>query len=383
VRLFALLLSILAMAVPASALAAKRRAPHGFFGTVWDLTAAKTHGRVQAHEWGVMARSGVESVRASFNWSMAQPQPGGPFDFSLTDEIVGRTARHGLTVLPVVEFAPAWARRYPDRIASPPASPRLYTNYLHALIRRYGPHGQFWREHRRVPAHPIHEWQIWNEPDLPRGWDVPPDSSYRWPRGYVRLLSRAYRRVKATDPHARVIAAGLANFSWLTLAQLYRAGGKRWFDVAAFHLYTHRALSVIKAANRVRLTMRHYHDGRKPLYATEIGCPAARGRVRSHIRFVSTTDRGMARCVRLVYGGLLRHGLYRRFRLRRVYWYTWGTAYHGNDLFSYAGLRRVIHRRRFVSRPALRAYQRSARIYEGCRKTSKAHCRRRRHRHRH
>jgi hypothetical protein len=387
VRSLALFLSVLAMAAPATAMAAKRRAPHGFFGTVWDLAAARTHGSLNAHEWGVMARSGVESVRASFNWNMAQPDVGGPISYARTDAVVGRAARHGLTVLPVVEFAPAWARAYPERAASPPASPGPYTDYLVALIRRYGPHGHFWRTHRRIPAHPIHEWQVWNEPELPRGWDVPPDSPYAWPRGYVNLLAPAYRRIKATDRHARVVMAGLANDSWFRLGQLYRAGGRRFFDVAAFHLYTSSATSVLRAARRVRTTMRNHGDRRKPLYATEIGCPAARGRVSGNIRFVSTTDRGMARCVRLVYGRLLRGKgrarRFRRLRLFRVYWYTWGTAYHGDELFSYAGLRRLVHNRRFLTRPALRAYQRSARLYEGCAKTSTGHCRRRHHRRRH
>ena len=380
-RPLALLAAVLVLSVPATALAAKRRAPHGFFGTIFDSTAARTHGSLQSREWGVMARSGVESVRASFNWHQAQELPGDPIDFGRTDSVVGRAARHGLTVLPVVEFAPVWARRFPERAASPPASPRTYTDYLQALIRRYGRRGDFWRQHRNIPAHPIRQWQVWNEPELSRAWDVPDGSSYEWPRGYVHLLSRAYGAIKRTDRGARVVMAGLANDSWAALAQLYRAGGRRWFDVGAFHLYTNRAASVLRAARRVRVTMRHHGDRRKPLYATEIGCPAARHRVHGNIRFVSTTDRGMARCVRQVYGGLLHNRLYRRLRLFRVYWYTWGTNYRGHDeLFNYAGLRRLVHGRRFLSRPALRAYQRSARLYEGCAKTSTAHCRRRRHR---
>jgi len=63
----------------------------------------------------------------------------------------------------------------------------------------------------------------------------------------------------------------------------------------------------------------------------------------------------------------------RRDGLGRVYWYTWGTKYSGDDLFDYGGL---VHwtGSAFQSQPALKAYVKSARGAEGCRKTSAGLC---------
>ena len=132
------------------------------------------------------------------------------------------------------------------------------------------------------------------------------------------------------------------------------------------------------AAKKVRVVMRRYGDRRKPLWATEVGCPAARGRRGGRGNPLATTDRGMARCLSGIYRGLARKR--RRLRLGRVYWYTWGTNYRGPSLFDYSGLRAWSRRRRaFVSKPALRQYVLAAQRYEGCSKTATGHCRRRRH----
>jgi hypothetical protein len=286
-----------------------------------------------------------------------------------------------MRVLPVIEIAPQWARRYPDRRASPPAEVDDYVSFLTDLIYRYGPEGAFWDEHPRLPNRPIHEWEIWNEPELTCCWDTPLGAADAWPGGYIRLLAAAYEAVKEADPDGLVVMGGLAEDSWNKLRQFYRAGGRGLFDVAAFHLYSGSGRNTGLTARRVRDVMRRYGDGRKPLYATEVGCPAARGRRGGIGNPIVTTDRGMARCLNGIYRGLARKR--RRLRLRRVYWYTWGTSYSGPSLFEYSGLRAWSRRRRrFVSKPALRQYARAARRYEGCAKTATGRCKRR-HRRRH
>ena len=65
--------------------------------------------------------------------------------------------------------------------------------------------------------------------------------------------------------------------------------------------------------------------------------------------------------------------LRKRERIGRVYWYTWATKYTGNDLFDYGGLLRW-DGTAFKATPALKAYTRSARRYQGCRKTSAGLC---------
>ena len=58
----------------------------------------------------------------------------------------------------------------------------------------------------------------------------------------------------------------------------------------------------------------------------------------------------------------------------RVFWYTWSSPYgRGGSIFNYAGLQRYSEGR-FTAQPALGAYQRSARRYQGCTKTVTGVC---------
>jgi hypothetical protein len=369
-----------ALLLPATASAAKRRVPFGFFGVTWDSTAKHAPGRARATEWTVMSRSGVESVRVSFDWASAQHDSPAVITYQYTDALVAQAARHGLPVMPVVEHSPQWAKRYPDRRSSPPKDINDYVNFLTRLIDRYGPEGTFWDDHPNLPRLPVDEWQIWNEPELSLGWDTPAGAEDAWPGGYVRLLAAAYTAVKDEDPGARVVAAGMANDSWNKLQQLYVAGGEPWFDAVAFHLYSSSGRHVLRAAKLLRRVMRRNGDRRKPLFATEVGCPASRGRLRGFHNF-ATNDRGMAHCATDIYRTLAGRRRWKGLHLERVYWHTWGTNYHGRSLFDYSGLRAWIRRRHhFYSKPALRAYTRVARRYEGCAKRSTTRCRRRHHR---
>jgi len=62
----------------------------------------------------------------------------------------------------------------------------------------------------------VEAWEIGNEPNLdaPYGWAAPPNAA-----DYVEVLCEAYDRIKAVDPTAIVVSAGLAPtgripFSW-------------------------------------------------------------------------------------------------------------------------------------------------------------------------
>ena len=83
---------------------------------------------------------------------------------------------------------PATPRR---RRATRPTTPGVLT----LLVTRYGPSGSFWAEHPEVSRQPIRAWQIWNEPNLTRYWNVAP-----WAPSYVRLLKAADKALKAADP---------------------------------------------------------------------------------------------------------------------------------------------------------------------------------------
>ena len=181
--------------------------------------------------------------------------------------------------------APRWAAASPGDVASPPAGTADYARYVTALVGRYGPSGSFWSEHPEVPLHPIRDWQIWNEPNITRYWSRQP-----FAKGYVALLHAAATAIRRADPDARVVLCGLANFSWRALREIYRAGGRRWFDVTAVHPFTGKVANSLKIVKLNRAVMRRYGDARKPMLLTEVTWSSAKGRKVTTLRLGD--DRG-------------------------------------------------------------------------------------------
>jgi hypothetical protein len=350
-------LAALVAAAPASA--ARRQVPQGWLGVVADgpLTAPDFPA---AGEWNRLAGSGAESVRTAFWWRDVQPNGPGDADFTSTDAVVLAAAARGLSILPVLQGTPAWAAANPADSASPPKNTDDFVRFLTALVTRYGPQGSFWAAHPQVARRPIRDWQIWNEPNLTRYWNVAP-----WAPPYVALLKAAHAALRAADPGARTILAGLPNESWLALRAIYQAGGHGAFDVVALHPYTGRPGNVIKLVRFARREMRARGDARMPVWVTELSWPAAVGRTKTTMGF-ETTEHGQA--VRLGQGlGLLAHDRV-RLRIGRVYWYTWLSAEGSTtSSFDYSGLRRL-RKGRLVSAPALAAFEAAAKRLEGCAK---------------
>ena len=367
----ALLLALLALLVAAPAAdAAKRKVPRGFFGVMWDRDAARAPEAAQEEQWSLMSSSGVESVRTVFSWARAQPDPG-VTNVVQTDALVARAARHNQRVLPVVEWAPDWARLYPEKNASPPARESDYAAYLTTLVERYGSDGTFWSEHPELPRLPIREWQIWNEPHIDYYW-LTPDGP--WAPGYANLLKASHEAIKAADPGAKVVLAALADYAWRYLAKIYEQKTRRSFDAVAINFFTAKPRNVLTALRRMRKVIRAHRDGRKQIWLTEVTWPAAKGRDKPEVRWQKRwiqTDKGMARRVTQLYKLLARHR--REVRLGRVFWYTWSSEYVEGDLFDFGGL--VRWRGGFwEATPALTAYRKSARRYQGCAKTDTGSC---------
>jgi hypothetical protein len=329
--------------------------PHKWLGVVADgpLTDPTVD---RTGEWDLLAASGAATVRTSFYWPSAQPSGPGTVDFAASDRVVLSAAGRGLGVVPVVEGTPAWAAERPGDPASPPRDPADYGRFLEALVGRYGPAGSLWRAHPEVRRRPIRDWQVWNEPNLNFHWSTQP-----FARSYVRLLRAAHRALGRADPAARVILAGLPNRSWVALRAIYRAGGRGAFDAVAIHPYTSRPRNVVTIIRYGRRVMRRFRDRRKPIWVTELSWPAAKGKVKRVVG-IETDDRGQARRLRR---GLLQLAIARRrYRIERVYWYTWLSAEGGELWSNWSGLRRV-RNGEIVSAPALRVFRAVARRLRG------------------
>src|SRR4051794_2124106 len=353
-RALAILVAVVAAAcaiATASAAASTR-----FYGVVYDRDVDSAPAATQDQQYALMHRTGVRTVRRVFSWADAQPTEGQAPDFAQTDALVARAARNNIEILPIVMYAPVWARTSADDAASPPRSNDDYVAFMHALIARYGPTGSFWAEHADVPKRPLRTWQIWNEPQLRYQW-----ADANWQTSYGKLLRAAHAAIKKADPGAKVVLAGATNFAWDALESLYRKGQiKGEFDVAALHPYTGSAGRVLTAVKLFRAVLKKHGEGRKPIWITELAWPASKGRSAAPkgLAALPTTAKGMATRLTRAYR------LLRKTRLvQRAYWYTWASAYKRSDgIFGFTGLERYDPTSgRFTATPALRAFRTIAR----------------------
>ena len=345
-----LLLALAAsLATPAPAAA---KIPREWLGVVADGPLTKSSTSLGG-EWDLIRSSGVGLVRVAVYWDEIQPRADAFPDFSRLDAVVQAATSRGLRVLPVVHRTPGWAAERPGDNASPPRDPATYARFFTALVARYGPHGTFWSP-GRVPIVPIRQWQVWNEPNLTRYWSTQP-----YAPSYVRLLKVAASAIRAADPHARVVMAGLPNYSWRALKEIYAAGGRGSFDVVALHPYTGRPGDVLRIVRRTRLELRDQRDQRIPVWITELSFPAAEGKIKGGTPGFETTEEGMASRLEQT---IRRLAVRRRaYRIERVIWYTWISEDRGSvNSFDYSGLRRL-RPEGVVSVPALGAFQRISR----------------------
>lgn len=351
--------------------------PGGFVGTNVDgpmLTGQD--GVAYPSQFGVMRSNGVQSIRAVFSWSIAQPYaswaqvPAGqggmfvngaggvPTNFAGTDQIVELAAAQGITVLPTIIGAPSWDAGSMTALGlAPPRDNQPYGWYLTTLIGRYGPNGSFWSQHPNLPRRPIRMWEVWNEPNLVQFWPMRP-----WPSSYVALLRVAHGAIKQADPRAKVVLAALPNYSWRLLLQIYRvAGARRLFDVVDVHAYTKNPAGVIQILGFVRTSMKLGKDSNKQLIAGEVGWLSSGNQTARQYDF-QTTQSGQARNLRALLPLLAANR--KALRLSAFYWYTWmGDEFKGANPFNFSGLV-ALQNGQVKAKPALKAFNQTAHAIE-------------------
>ncbi|MCA1682831.1 MAG: hypothetical protein LC685_02365 [Actinobacteria bacterium] len=280
------------------------------WGTNFDPTRLRTMVTIR--------RLGAGTLRVPFLWSRLEPRPG-RYDISLYDGLMTQAARMGLDVLPVLFDPPAHRSSRPPagggRGTYPPASNRDFALLAMGLVRRYGPYGLFWRQHPAIPQRPIRAWQIWNEPNLRQYWPAGPD-----PAAYADMLRTVGPAIRAVDPGAEVVTAGLNDSeAGIPLARflqgMYRAGARGSFTTLGIHPYARSSTGAVDQIRRAREVMRRNGDP-AAVRVTEIGWatggPSARRRV-SEKGQASLTSQTMTRLLRLR----------RRFHVNGVCVFNW------------------------------------------------------------
>jgi hypothetical protein len=308
IALAALLASSLALLLASAPSAVARPAvPRGFFGVV-------PQGPLASADFERM-HGVVGTLRIPVYWPQVEPQPG-ELDFAALDAIVSAAAKSSVRVLPFVYGTPAWLSANAARPPLSAAAQSAWTGFLRALVLRYGPHGALWTSDS--PRVPIRQWQIWNEPNFLLFWRPRPSAS-----GYAHLLRISARTIRAADPGAQVVAAGLAPVEggmlpWTFLRKLYEVPGvRRSFDLAAVHPYSSTVGGMAYQVRKARQVMAAAGDGSKPLLVSELG-------VASDSPLPTAFNWGMkgqGSFLRRAYGLLLRDR--RRWHIAGIDWYAW------------------------------------------------------------
>lgn len=259
---------------PAAAARPDRRVAPGGKGLAADLLSLSPDALAAALD--DLVRLGVTYARMDFDWAEIQPLDRAQFDTTRQDRVVRAARDKGIRILGIIDYTPEWANGGAGTKLTPPLRAEEFGAFAGFLARRYAAMG-------------VHEWEIWNEPNL---------GSIFWRTGadpvrYVELLKAAATAIRAVDPQAFVITAGLSPAAdqgldmspQKYLEGIYAAGGRDFFDAVGDHPYTFPALPSATDGSAywwtAMLTLRDIMvkngDAGKAIWITEFGAPTPGG----------------------------------------------------------------------------------------------------------
>jgi hypothetical protein len=265
---------ILAAALAAFAVPAAPAVANEFAGIVSN-DAYSGDGGYRASAFFQMHNLGIGSIRQTFTWASIENRRG-HYVWGNTDDFVGRAAGWGIRVLPILFDPPRFRSSKPKKHAVHGTYfPKKLSDlgvFGAEVAKRYGPNGTFWAENPDVPKLPITAYQIWNEPNLKAYSPPKPDA-----KKYVKMLKAATPRIRAVDPTAEIVTAGLPDSRlshpnlYKFITQMYKAGAKGTFNDLGINPYATTAASMISKLKKIRGIMARYGDSASKIWITELG----------------------------------------------------------------------------------------------------------------
>ncbi len=176
-------------------------------------------------------RMNFSHVKQVFAWQDMETARG-EWIFVNADRIVDEVEQRGMYLVVRLSDVPDWA--HPQALAAtdepfidaPPDDLSDWGNFCSTIATRY---------RGRIAA-----YQIWNEPNLTREWGNQPPNAAE----YVELLRVCSEAIRAADPDAILISAGLsptgrhddvAHRDDMYLQAMYNAGFQQYIDVVGIH----------------------------------------------------------------------------------------------------------------------------------------------------
>lgn len=274
-------------------------------------------------DFELMSEAEIDSVRLQMYWSGIETKS--PLlvepDWSGFDKEVELAAESRIRIMPSIWGSPEWVA--PEQIDLPVKTSWqrwAWQRFLREAARRYGPGGEFWEEHTKLPYLPITHWEIWNEENIVSFADHPE------PVEFAKLIRISGRALHSASPGSQVLIGGLFGrplqvppnvASGDFLARVYRAGNvKPYFDGVALHPYVARAQAMGGQLDNLRRIMRRNGDAATPIYITELGWGSASGPTRWQRGPQGQADQ-LSRSLEMLSENRV------RWNVRGVWWFTW------------------------------------------------------------
>lgn len=185
------------------------------------------------------AEAGTKWTREEFNWGMLEPNKG-QYNWEFFDHVVASAEKYGIQVYGILGYWAPWTKPYTEE------GIQDYLTYVRACATRYK--GR------------IHQWEIWNEPNI-FFWQGPKEL-------YAELLIRSYKAIKEIDPDIQVLGLSTSGIDFDFIQKMLKLDTP--FDILTVHPY--RSVLVEKtfiddlqrASNMIQ---------NRPVWNTEMGWP--------------------------------------------------------------------------------------------------------------
>jgi hypothetical protein len=203
-------------------------------------------GRYHGRELEAMAikakESGVKWIREDFGWSDIETAKG-KFDWAFTDSVVRLAKNNGISVYAIVAYWPSWTKAYSKEGIDD------YVRFLKELVGHY--------------KNDIHQWEIWNEPNI-FFWQGPQEM-------YAELLMKSYIAIRDADSTAQVLGISTSGIDFDFIQKMLQMQAP--FDILTIHPYR-SVLEESKFINELKRAsdMAVLPGGkRRPVWITEMG----------------------------------------------------------------------------------------------------------------
>jgi polysaccharide biosynthesis protein PslG len=174
-----------------------------------------------ARDFALFRRLGIRAWRGSLGWDDYEPVRG-QYDFAWLHRFARLAADSGITLRPYLGYTPEWAaagRKADGHTWNDPPDSTAWPRFVRAVV-------------GELRGHPnVRSYELYNEVNTRLWWDGTVEE-------YAQAFRLGARAVRAANPRAQVIAAGLVwpDAPWMATV-CESAGGRGSVDAVAVHSY--------------------------------------------------------------------------------------------------------------------------------------------------